>query len=195
MEDKKITEKESLEIISRMIKNTQQNLEADRGMPFLIWGYTTVLMTLIVGIGFSQIIDYRWNYLWFMIPIIGWSLMIRLIKKNPIKVKTYIDTAIMKLWIATGIGQIIVALAAFTTQIPVLFIVLLTIGISTTATGLIIRFKPISIGGFISIMLSISLLHFERSMESLFIFGLAFIVTMIIPGHILNHLGNKHLKK
>ena len=42
MEDKRISEKESLELIARMIRETQDNTARYAAYPLLIWGYTTV---------------------------------------------------------------------------------------------------------------------------------------------------------
>lgn len=41
MEERKLNEKESLELIAQMIQNTKNRLETNCGMPFLFWGYTT----------------------------------------------------------------------------------------------------------------------------------------------------------
>ena len=42
MEERKLNEKESLELITRMIRNTKHNLEIGDGNIFLFWGYLTV---------------------------------------------------------------------------------------------------------------------------------------------------------
>ena len=191
MVDKKITEKESLEIISRMIKNTQDNLEKGSGMPFLVWGYTTLIVTIIIGLCYMHTIDHRWNCFWFLIPIVGWTYTIRLIKNDVRKVKTYVDVAVEKLWFTIGVAQLVIMLCAFMIKIPVLFFVLLILGIGIAVTGLITEFKPLAIGGFIAIFLSVPLLWFSREFYGLIIFGLAVIVTMIIPGHILVHRAKK----
>ena len=48
LKDKSLNEKESLELITRMIQNTQHQLERHTGMPMLIWGYATTVTTLLV---------------------------------------------------------------------------------------------------------------------------------------------------
>ena len=48
MEDKKLNEKESLELITQMIQNTRRNLDTGSGNMFLVWGYVSVLVTLTV---------------------------------------------------------------------------------------------------------------------------------------------------
>ena len=51
MEDRKLNEKESLELITQMIRNTRRNLDAGSGNMFLLWGYVCVLLTLVVWAG------------------------------------------------------------------------------------------------------------------------------------------------
>mgnify|MGYP006896700752 CR=1 FL=1 len=48
MEDRKITEQESFELISQMIQNTRRNLDAGSGNIFLLWGYIGTIATLVV---------------------------------------------------------------------------------------------------------------------------------------------------
>lgn len=38
MEEKQLDARESIELITRMIRNTRQRLERNAGRPFLIWG-------------------------------------------------------------------------------------------------------------------------------------------------------------
>ena len=42
MEDKKLNEKESLELITQMIQNTRRNLDTGSGNMFLVWGYECI---------------------------------------------------------------------------------------------------------------------------------------------------------
>ena len=49
MEERKLNEKESLELIAQMIQNTKNRLETNCGMPFLFWGYTTIFVSLLVS--------------------------------------------------------------------------------------------------------------------------------------------------
>ena len=54
MEDKRISEKESLELIARMIQETQDNTARYAAYPLLIWGYTTVAISLVVWYFYLQ---------------------------------------------------------------------------------------------------------------------------------------------
>ena len=42
MEERKLDAQESIELITRMIRNTRRRLENNAGRPSLVWRYTTV---------------------------------------------------------------------------------------------------------------------------------------------------------
>ena len=47
MEEKKLNERESLELITRMIQETKNKLEVGDGNVLLIWGYVSVLTAIL----------------------------------------------------------------------------------------------------------------------------------------------------
>lgn len=196
MENKKLNEKESLELISRMIQNTQNKLEEGEGLPFLIWGYLTVLFTIAIWAALYLTSNHMWNFLWFALPILGWLIILMIKKKQKKTASTYIDRTVGYIWIVSSIAFFIPSVMSFITDIYVhfFFISLLMIGVSVAITGLVIRFRPVIIGGFLSMLLSIPLL-FNLNIDGVycghFVFALALIVIMIIPGHILNYRGRK----
>ena len=58
MENKKLNEKESLELIARMIRNTHENLETRGGKSMLVNGYTTFLTSIVIYflVGYTHLI-------------------------------------------------------------------------------------------------------------------------------------------
>lgn len=62
MEERKLNEKESLELIAQMIQNTKNRLETNCGMPFLFWGYTTLFVSLLVWFLVVTTGNYYWQY-------------------------------------------------------------------------------------------------------------------------------------
>jgi hypothetical protein len=109
MEEKQLNEKESLELITQMIRNTQQRIEKGNGIPFLIWGYTTVLVSLLVWYMLKSTGNDYWNLLWFLIPSIGFTAMTITMQKENKGVKTYLDKVIMYVWIVVGIAAFLPA--------------------------------------------------------------------------------------
>lgn len=192
MEEKQLNEKESLELISRMIRNTQQKMEKGNGIPFLVWGYTTIFVSLLVWYLLSTTGDYRWHYLWFLILVIGAPVTFFRIRKQKKGVKTYFDKIIGDIWLAFGISGTIVSSIAifFYWDIPILFIIILLMGTGVLITGLVARFKPIIFSGFAGILLSTVCL-FVRGTDTMLVFAAVFLVMMVIPGHILYYKGRK----
>ena len=189
LQDKPLNEQESMELITRMIQNTQHRLERGTGIPMLIWGYATVVTTLIVWSTITYFGNYRYGYLWYMIPVIGIiGMLIR--KKRPKAVRTYIDKVVTYIWIVLGgTGFLLSVLSSWRLMwtLPIQFIVIIIMGMGSTLTGLVIKFKPAIIGGIIGMLLSlvqISSLGYNIKMLS---FALAFIAIYVIPGHILNY--------
>lgn len=175
MEERKLNEKESLELIAQMIQNTKNRLETNCGMPFLFWGYTTIFVSLLVWFLVVTTRNYYWQYLWFLLPIIAG------------KVINYI-------WLVFGItGFLISMLAMFFWQLPILFMVLLLMGMGTTLTGLVIGYKTVTICGTLGALSSIGCL-FYPGLNQILIFAPVFIFMMVIPGHVLNHAARKQKK-
>ena len=192
MENRKLEAAESLELIGRMIENTRSRIVRNSGRPLLAWGYATVLTTLVVWgavVGFQ---DPRWNFLWLLLPVLGWLLMwLTRGKRTEGEARTFVDRVIGNVWFVMGLTAMFVSLLTLFTPIrlPILFIILLIMGMGTAVTGLIISFTPAVAGGTAAIVLApLTMLVGNMWQPLLFIVG--FVVMMIVPGHILNHTSN-----
>jgi hypothetical protein len=194
MEDKKINEQESLELISRMIRNTQRKMEQGSGAPMIIWGSATVITTVIIWIVLRLTHDPNWHHLWFLIPVAGGAgTLMR--KKRPKVLRTYLNRVIDYIWLVLGVtGFILSALSILRImwQLPILFIILLIMGMGTILTGLLSEFKPFTIGGVIGMLLSVVQYLSPDFDTKMLTFALAFFIMMIIPGCILNRRAKRH---
>lgn len=192
MENRKLEAAESLALIGRMIENTRSRMVRNAGRPLLVWGYATVLTTLVVWSTVVYFQDPRWNYLWILLPLLGWLLM-RLTRgeKPEGEVRTFVDRVIANVWMVMGLSAWFVSMLSLFSPIrlPILMIILLMMGMGTAITGLIIRFTPAVAGGVAAIVIApVSIIVPDMWQPLLFIAG--FVVMMIVPGHILNHKSN-----
>lgn len=191
MEERQLNEKESFELITRMIQNTQRNLEKGNGTPFLVWGYTTIIVSLLIWYFLSTTGDYRMHYLWFLIPVIAGPVMFFFLRKNEKGVRTYIDRVVGYVWMVMGVvGFMVSVTAMFFWNMPILFIIILLMGSGTAITGLVIRFTPIAVAGFVGVILSLACL-FTKGTDQILVFAALFLVMMVIPGHILHAKGRR----
>ena len=194
MEERKLNEKESLELIAQMIQNTKNRMETNCGMPFLLWGYTTVFTSLLVWLLVTYTQNNNWQYLWFMLPIIGGTGTYLSARNQQPTVKSHLDKVISYIWLVFGTaGFLISLLAMFFWKLPILFIILLLMGMGTTLTGLVINYKTVTICGTLGALSSIGCLFYE-GFNQVLIFAPVFIFMMIIPGHVLNHAARKQIK-
>ena len=189
MEDRKLDAAESLALIGRMIENTRSRMVRNAGRPFLAWGYATAATLIAVWAAVSCTGDVRWNYLWFMLPLLGGTLMyFTRPKAAEGSVHTYVDRVLDLIWSVIGPATLLISTLAicFVVRFPVAFTVLLMIGLGTTINNLIIGFKPGVAGGIAGIVLaSVSLVVTGNWHAGLFL--AAFVLMTIIPGHILNY--------
>ena len=192
MEERKLEAAESLALIGRMIENTRSRMVRNSGRPLLAWGYATVLTTLIVWGAVVYFQDGRWNYLWILLPLLGWLLMwITREKKREGEVHTFVDRVIGNIWMVMGLSAWFVSMISLFSliRLPILFVIILIMGMGTAVTGLIIRFTPATIGGAAAIVIAPFAIIVSNAWQPL-LFIISFVVMMIVPGHILNYKSN-----
>lgn len=71
MEEKKISEQESIELITAMINRTKERYNIGDGNIMLMWGILTVLTAAAVWLLLVFTQNQLWNWLWFAIPVAG----------------------------------------------------------------------------------------------------------------------------
>ena len=106
MEEKTLNEKESLEIITRMIQETKNKLEVGDGNMLLLWGYVSVCTAILVYALLLWVQTPQVNWLWFLIPLIGYGVTQKQ-KRKEANVKphssSYVDKISAGIWKSVGI--------------------------------------------------------------------------------------------
>ncbi|MFR9504083.1 MAG: hypothetical protein SNH73_06515 [Rikenellaceae bacterium] len=200
MEDRKLNEKESLELITRMMQNTKMNLEVGSGNGLIIWGVSILMTNIIVFLllYFTQSPMSYWA--WMTLPIIG-MVWTKIAEDGRPKVTTKVDKMVTSLsniilvmtvmlpfafWIlATQMEQSILLLPGYKLMSLIPFAEMLIVSIGLIANAIIIDFKPLKIGGAVGAMLSLLLLCATTSTQA-YIFCTWAIASMVIPGIKLN---------
>ena len=197
MEGKRMNEAESLELITSMINDSRARMTKNLGTPFLIWGYTTVTVSICQAAVVACVEDfypYLWG--WFAIPVVGWLLML-LFNKQEKTVTNYIDRCINALWCAIGV-------AAFILPFMGIFVdVIILIGVGTATTAAVVKDKIVKRIGYAAIFSSLLfpvtrgvLVRFltleqfagrERYLVECIIFAVIMFLLLVVSGHILNY--------
>ncbi len=202
MDDRKITEKESLELIASMIQNTKKRMKLGSGNVLLAWGYITTAVALVIGTGIYLTGNYNWGWLWFAIPVLGYPIHYILIRKasKEALIKTSIDRFMSGIWTTLGIffATMMATCLIFTLygHAPawgaMYLIALPCCGFGTLASGTILQEKSLQIGGVFSMLIGgifiiCHICHINIFIYDIFMFALCFALMMIIPGHIINN--------
>ncbi len=218
-----LSEKESLELISKMISSAKNNLQKGLGNVFLLWGYLVAGISLVIFILLIAIPGDLRYYAYFLYALmaLGVPLHIRLIRKMEQQqlVKTYIEKIIEFVWIAFTISVItiivgmlistVLVLPRFTTTEPgyeflhwfpwtfVTPFMLSFYGFALFVSGKAYQFKPLSTGGWvcwIATLLLIAMFHHPSLlMIQQLVLFISVIFGFIIPGHLLNKKERCHV--
>lgn len=206
MEDKKLTEKESLEVITSMIARTKARYLGS-GNILLMWGYLAVFSSILVWILLAATQQNVWNWLWFAIPVIGMPLtaiMSRREKRTDGAV-TYSDKITSHLWSIFGVSEIVLTLICLGFSLiggikcwtAMIVYTIIAAPFAEIAQGLIVKEKSLTWGGIVGLAIGMVLVCCVTGKIPLLanwfmpLFILFWVVMMIVPGHIINHKAKK----
>jgi hypothetical protein len=187
------TPEESLDLINKHISNFKLNYKVS-GNIFLLWGW---LLTLASFSNFIilKILDSKEAYdlmgilsisNWVAFALIGFLILFFMERKTnkSKKVYSYLEGYIKNLWIVAAASFFIGTFLCVKLGINPPPIMLLIAGIATTTSGLLIKFKPVIIGGLAFFIFSIASTYVSNEYLALFV-GLAIICGYLIPGYFL----------
>lgn len=184
-----LTAQESLDLITKMIRQTQSNL-THSSFYFLLWGWVIAfcnagMYTLI------KFTDLPHPYAIWLITIPTWIVTMIYANRQggSSPNRTHLDKISMWLWIALAIT--ICPVLVFGNQINWLVnaIILLPVGLCTFVSGIILRFKPLILGGII-FWIAGTLCFIVTPIDQYLVGALAMIFGYLIPGYMLRS-GNK----
>ncbi len=207
--DKTLSEKESLDLIAKMI-NQAKNAYHDTGVAAMMWGAVVAVCTLVK---LSEIqFNYRLPfdiYLLTLVAIVP-QVFITIKEKKKRKVKTYDDIYMDYLWLAFGICIFLMIFIIntvyadlspmvqdyremakgrtdwtdfrFSEYVSSLF--LLLYGIPTFVTGTACKFKPMVWGGLLCWVCCLAALYTTVKLD-LLLTAFAAVVAWLIPGIIM----------
>ena len=201
MDDKKLNERESLELITEMIERTKQRYVGD-GNIMLVWGYTSVAVAVLIWVLLAVTGNPVWNWLWFLIWIIGLggSKLISRNEREKFGVKSYSDKMTSNLWSVVGWTAIVSSLLCFAfmfflgvnSWLTMMVFALVIVPFAEIAQGIVVNEKTLIAGGAVGLLaglITICCITGGVGLKASWfmpMFIVVFIAMMIIPGHILN---------
>ncbi len=198
MEDKITSEKESLEIISRMIQSSKNNMQVGRGNYLLYSGYFTAILSVTLFVLITITHNGMWSWGWMLMFVHHFVITYKRRQYKPLVV-TYTDKVIRQVWRVLGsmFSLTFIAIAIlgeaygqydFALMMP---LSLLYVGIGVSINGIILRerwmiYSPLIAFLFAFYMLMMLVTGRHITVVWNLYLGLSFVVMQIIPGHIIN---------
>ena len=186
MEEKSLTEKESLALISTMI-NQAKGHYYESGSSALLWGFSNVICFVLAYLA-ETVNGFYFPFNPFYLMIFAGLLQIYFYRKERKNKRTitFKDEAHTYIWMTFGISILILTVAGGFANIGywVLPLLLMLFAIPTFISGCIKKFKPLIIGGIICWVLSI-ICFFYRENEVFLLVALGAFCAWVIPGFIL----------
>jgi hypothetical protein len=171
-----------IETINNVINSTKENLKPI-SVNFIFWGLLITLMSLF-HYAFPSLIHSSQLLYWTVLPLIGMILTvyynIKIRKKAGYE--TYLSRVIKIIWGVFNLSWIYIIVLSFTLKSfhpvpPILFL----LSIILIITGLIIKFKPVTIGG-IFLTIFTFYLNFNPEFNLLLVNVVGVSLGMLVPG-------------
>jgi len=189
MEDRELSQQESLLLIEQMIQTAKQE-QKDDGRSWILWGWMLFTASILTIVN----LHYRWYNTYFFWNLFGIASIILLVYatirslflKSPKQVKTYTKDLFTKLNVGFFISLTFI-IVGINTGIPPTkgFALLISLyAFWVLIYGSALNFKPSIIGAYVTWAFGIAAL-FSRSFELvMFMHALGVLSGYIIPGHI-----------
>ncbi len=183
MEMNELTPEKSICLISEIINQSRKDFKIKAEVPFLLWGAIVIVVSAVIWILVNKTGDYRWNFLWFAIPVVAYPLNALVLRNNEPKAKYFLNELIGLTWIMFGIISCILSLVRFFVTFDVVSLILVLLGFTTIVNGLIIKHYYISACGIIVAISGPVLCALSINPCLMMIFGSFF--ALLFPGIIL----------
>ncbi len=201
--EKNLTPEESLAIISRNIEQSRKDMIRNGGTPMLIWGGLVCVFSIIIWYLWDKTYNPAWNYLWFAMAAIGYTICALIPRKKAPKVESVISVMLSKVWLAFGILALatpsltiiifriikdLIPSGIFSGVIffPITLITITLLGLATSITGFILKNGWIAAAGIICGTVGAAFAFALNGPEQHLILTGISVIGLIIPGIMIN---------
>ena len=220
--ENQLSEKESLELIGKMINSAKNNLQKGTGKIFLLWGYLTAsvsMLNLLLLLLLPERINYHSYWVWCAMPFGAICHMYLIRKISAVgTVKTYIEQVLSYVWLAFSISVFTLVVSMLLATIPgsrgesgvfdflnwihwifMIPYMLIIYGFALFVSGKAYRFKPLVIGSYVcwAMTILVFLLYDNHHFMELQLVALiiSVIAGYIVPGHLLTKKENGNVQR
>ena len=198
-----LSSSDALNVMAQTIADNRRRLGLCSGSTMLVWGYTCVAVSLLVWGGLVVFKHPAFNFLFFLIWIIGGTVTPHLLRRQREQrgAVTTIDNILSRCWAVIAWAAILLTFACLGLMLfaskdaweVMLLYPFVIVGLMLTVQGIALQERWCTTGGIIGLTIGLALTtavcaDIELSMAWVMpTIIVGFIAMFIIPGHVLNH--------
>ena len=186
MKTEQTTPREELDLIEQAIAQAKENL-SNHSYDFIFWGWLVSISAIInyVLLAYSSLGNQSY-LIWPITMTIGsigvfWYYLKREKKKSH---KTHLEYFLSSLWMVLGGVLILLSLATPFVDLNPWFLFPLLLGVGTLVSGVVLKFRPLVIGGIV--LLGFPFYNiFVSGSSVLLLYAAVIIVSYLVPRYLL----------
>jgi len=180
------TAEQQIELIEEMIATAKGNI-GEESVFYLIWGWSVFIAAVI---NYYLLLVAQYNMHWLPWPIIMTSagilsIIVGFKKRKNVVVRSHIEKFLASLWLAFIITLFVVLSGMQVIGYEATYPILMALyGFGTFASGSVLKFKPLIVGGVSAWICAMLAFYFPFS-DQLILIAVAILTSYIVPGHLL----------
>ncbi len=149
-QNKEMTAQESLQLIRETMNNSRKAILRNSAKYFLLWGTLLTVMSLVIYFLWHATGKPQWNFLWFVLPAIGYPVA-GMMRKNDVAVpQNEISKMLSSVWSVFGAFSVTLSVIAIClVPMNVSLIIVVLMGLAECFSGALLKNWPIIISGFL----------------------------------------------
>jgi hypothetical protein len=183
-ENDTLSPQQSLDLIASMISQAKGNVR-DSSFYYLFWGWVLIIAHL--GSFVLNKIGFEYPFAVWLIVIPAWIVSFIYGKRQRQTQKraiTHLEKINITLWVSFGVLAIVIPFFGNFINYQINPLILLVGSMATMASGVILKFKPLMIGGVIFFVSGLASFFFSTEQQSL-IAALTIALGYLVPGYLL----------
>lgn len=179
-----LSPEESLQFITDAITRTKASIKQN-SFPFLLWGW----LIAIASFSFFLLHQYS-SFQYYFLPFPALAIagvtatIIYYRKKISTSTVSYLTDFFYKMWLVLGLSFfVVVFINVSRNRLPFTYTLIIA-AIGTLASGLIMKFNPLIIGGIVFFVAAITSVYVTEDYKVL-LHGIAVVFGYLIPGYLL----------
>jgi predicted neutral ceramidase superfamily lipid hydrolase len=177
---------QSLNLIAEVISQTRQNLK-QHGFIFLLWGWLLAIASILRFLLQTQT-DFKFYFAPFpVLAALGIITTVSYYSRSYRQTnETHLNYFIKSMWIVLAAGFIITVFVSVYQKVEPFTYTLIIAGVGTLVTGMVMKFRPLLLGGIFFLASAVSSV-FLPDVYKVLLHGVAIIIGYIIPGYLLKN--------